>query len=76
MTSVNRSPRVVGAHFYARYGYDEAMRQVSSNLRCDCTDKELAFWKQVFVVVEALKDEDDNLAPPQAQAQGKGAALN
>lgn len=54
MAYSSRSPYVIGAHFYAKYGYDEALRHVSTNLSPQVSDQDGAFWKSVLGVLEDL----------------------
>lgn len=54
----SRSPHVVGAHFYARYGYEDAVVQISSKLtQADQPDQ--AFWHKVMAEVENLNAEEE-----------------
>ncbi|WP_417819352.1 hypothetical protein [Terasakiella sp.] len=51
----SRSPRVVAAHFFAQYGYDYALQQVSTNLGCG---QDELFWKNVVDILEELREDD------------------
>lgn len=50
-----RSPKVVGAHFYARFGYDEALRLASRNRDNRDDPQKAEFWKQVVEVLKVLQ---------------------
>ena len=50
-----RSPRVVGSHFYAKYGYDEALRQVSMKLT---QNQDEGFWKKVVDVLDEMRADE------------------
>lgn len=57
----SRRPHVVAAHFFAKYGYDGSLEQVSSNLG---EVDEMDFWREVVDILDELKArEDEGLHP-------------
>lgn len=55
MDSQTRSPRVVGAHFFAKYGYDDALRHISGKLTAN---EDAVFWRKVVDVLDELHEDD------------------
>ncbi|NVJ90237.1 MAG: hypothetical protein HWE34_01190 [Methylocystaceae bacterium] len=51
MAQTTRSPHVVGAHYYAKFGYDDALRQVSTHL---ARDQNTSFWREVIHVLDEM----------------------
>ncbi len=81
MAYSSRSPHVVGAHFYARYGYEDAVFEISSKLTAtDQTDH--AFWHKVLEEVEQLNEQEAKglhpcaALPPRPQASGPKKNVN
>lgn len=57
----SRSPRVVGAHFFARYGYEDALMQASAKSSENPQEK---FWHDVINIIEDMqRSEDSNNHP-------------
>jgi len=52
----SRRPHVVAAHFFAKYGYDGSLEQVSSNLG---ETAEMDFWHEVVDVLDELKAREE-----------------
>jgi hypothetical protein len=48
----SRSPRVVAAHFFAKYGYDNSLQQVSLNIG---SGQNRMFWKDVVDILDELR---------------------
>ena len=57
MTYASRSSHVVGTHFFARFGYEEAMGTIASKLAM-ANKEEHAFWKAVMDEVEKIYVEE------------------
>ncbi len=66
----SRSPRVVGAHFFAKYGYEDGLMRASAEASENPQDH---FWHEVIKVVEGLQDNEQKGIHPCA-AMPKQAA--
>ncbi|NVK20020.1 MAG: hypothetical protein HWE30_15075 [Methylocystaceae bacterium] len=57
----SRSPRVVGAHFFARYGYKDALMQAAAK---SSENPQERFWHDVMDIIENMqKSEEDGKHP-------------
>jgi hypothetical protein len=71
MAYSSRSPHVVGAHFYAKYGYDEAVRHISSNLSTPKEVQEHVFWSSVLDIIDELYEDEMHCRHPCAALKPK-----
>lgn len=49
-----RAPRLVAQHFFAKYGHEEAINLISSQLEKNQRAQDAAFWQEVLQLLETF----------------------